>query len=299
MRKACLCAGILVGGLLALEGAARILARPWPTLRDFALRPETLAGEPRPDAALRALVFGDSIVRGWGAAYAQSYPALLERMWAKAYPHAPVTFVNGGVDGLTAVPGVQLLPLLLERFHPDVVIISFGLNDCNLSHSYLDALREEEFMVPARVRVARHSRLFTGLERRWRRNRAECESWTGNRWEPRVSEEAFSRALAEMARQARRMGAAPIFLTTTPLAPGFRPDVDEASREELRQSCERYNEIIRQTTQELSVSLVDAYANLSLESDDWAEDGVHLTPSGYHKVAECLFEELKPFLAAE
>jgi len=287
-----------VGGLLALEGAARILARPWPSLADFALRPETLAGQPRSDAALRVLVVGDSIVRGWGAAYAQSYPALLEHMWAKAYPDAPVAFVNGGVDGLTCVPGIHLLPLLLEHFHPDVVIVSFGLNDCNLSRSCLDARREEEFMVPAWVQTARHSRLFTGLERRWRRNQAECASWTGNRWEPRVSEEAFSRALAEMARQVRLADAVPILLTTTTLAPGFRPDVDAASREELRQSCERYNALIRQTAQETGAGLVDVYGNLSLEPGDWAEDGVHLTPSGYRRVAEYLFEVLELLLTA-
>ena len=288
-----------MGGLLALEGAARIFARPWPTLRDFALRPETLAGEPRRDATLRVLVVGDSIVRGWGASYAQSYPALLERMWAKEHLDTPIAFVNGGTDGMTCVDGVQLLPLLLQRFRTDVALIAFGLNDCNLSRSCLDARRENEFMVPAWVRLARHSRLFTGLERRWRRNRAECASWTGNRWEPRVSETAFSRALADMARQARQAGAVPILLTTTPLAPGFRPDVDETSREELRRSCDRYNDLIREAARVTGAGVVDVYTNLRLDPGDWAEDGIHLMPSGYWGVAEYLFEALTPFLAAK
>ena len=287
-----------MAGLLALEGAARLLARPWPTLDDFALRPQTLSGQSGKADVPSVLLLGDSIVYGDYVAYSEAYPALLQRMWDRAHRSESLAFVNGGANGMTTLHGVMLLPLLLRRFHPQVVVVAFGLNDGNFARSCLDARLEAEATVPPLVRLLRGSRLFMGLERRWRRWQADCSGWEGRRWEPRVSEEAFVRALLDMALLVRRRGVALVFLTTTPVAPRFRPELDTVSREQLRQSCARYNGLVRQAAREVGAGVVDVYTNLHLESDDWREDGVHLTPSGYRKLAAFLFSELEPRLRA-
>jgi lysophospholipase L1-like esterase len=294
MKKAWLWMTAAVAGVLALEGAARLLARPWPTLGDFALRLETLSDEFLQDDLPGVLLVGDSIVYGNDVAYAETYPALLQRMWEDAHSTEPLAFINGGVSGLTTLYGAMLLPLLLRRFQPRVVVVSFGLNDGNFARSCLDSRLEAEFMVPRAVRLLRGSRLFTGLERRWRRWNSDCGSWEGKLWEPRVSEEAFVRALLAMVRQVKRHRAALIFLTTTPVAPGFRPELDAVSREQLRQSCARYNALIRQVARQTGAGLVDVYANLQLASGDWREDGVHLTSSGYRTLAGFLVLHLEP-----
>ena len=42
---------------------------------------------------------------------------------------AQLTVVNGGVGGDTAAGGLRRLPALLEKHNPDLVSVSFGLND--------------------------------------------------------------------------------------------------------------------------------------------------------------------------
>lgn len=289
-------AGAALAGLLAMEGAARALSRPWPTLADFALRRETIIGTDARRAPVRVLIVGDSIVYGHEVSAREAYPAVLADLWDAAHPNRPVAFINGGANGLTTMHGVLMLPLLLGKFRPQVVVIAFGLNDANLARSHADARLEDAFTAPAWVRVLRHSRLFLGLERRWRRWQAQYAAWEGKRWEPRVSERAFALALAQMARRARGAGAQVAFLTTTPLAPRFRPEVDDASRLELRQSCETHNARVRTVAREERAHLLDVYKDLRLEAGDWMEDGVHLSASGYRKLAAYLHVRLEPLL---
>ncbi len=295
MKRVCIWAGATIVGLLAMEGAARLLSRPWPTLADFALRRETLAAA-QAAAPLRVLFVGDSIVYGHDVAPDQAYPALLGSMWKAAHPDIPVEFVNGGANGLTTMHGVQLLPLLVRAFRPQVVAIAFGLNDANLARSYADARLEDAFTAPKWVRVLRHSRLFVGAERRWRRWQAQYAAWEGKRWEPRVSESVFAQALGWMCRRSRKVGAQVVFLTTTPLAPDFRPDVGDASRLELRQSCDAYNARVRAVAREERAHLLDVYGELRLEAGDWLDDGVHLSARGYRKLASYLYVRLEPLL---
>lgn len=295
MKRAWIWAGAAVAAVLAMEGVARALLRPWPTLADFALRSETLAAA-QAAAPARVLFLGDSIVYGHGVEPDQAYPVLLERMWRAAHPDIPAEFVNGGANGLTTMRGVQVLPLLLRAFRPQVVAIAFGLNDANLARSCTDMHMEAVFAAPAWVRAMRHSRLFLGLERRWRRWQQPCAEWEGKRWEPRVSEWAFVQALDWMGKRAQKSGARVIFLTTTPLAPEFRPELDAESRRQLRQSCEAYNARVRAVVSARHAHLLDAYAELGLAAGDWMEDGVHLSASGYRKLASYLYVRLEPLL---
>lgn len=285
-----------VAGLLMMEGAARVLTRPWPTLADFALRRETLAGADARRTPTRVLIVGDSIVYGHHVSAPEAYPALVSDLWRAAHPALPVAFINGGANGLTTMHGVQMLPLLLDKFRPGVVVIAFGLNDANLARSYSDARLEAAFAVPAWVRALRRSRLFLGLERRWRRWQGQNTAWEGKRWEPRVSERVFAQALGRMYEQAEKAGARVIFLTTTPLAPDFRPELDAESRRQLRQSCEAYNALVRAVAAARGARLLDVYGGLRLAEGDWLEDGVHLSASGYRKLASYVCDGLEPLL---
>lgn len=283
-----------VAGLLALEGTARLFARPWPELDNSELRLETLSGEFEQGGTPSVLIVGDSIVYGEEVAYAEAYPAMLQRMWSAAHDDEPAVFVNGGVRGMTTLYGLGLLPLLVRKFQPQLVVIAFGLNDGHFSRSCVDARMEADFMVPRCRQLLRHSRLYLGLERRWRRWSSDCTLWEGKRWEPRVSGEAFVRALEDMLGQIEHEGATPVLLTTTPFGPNFGPELDPASRERQRQAYAVYNDLIRQTAARTGANLVDVFAGLRLAPEDWREDGLHLTPGGYRKLAEFLFSELEP-----
>lgn len=286
----------ILAGFAAAEAAARAFARPWPTLADFPLRPETQCGMPCNDSQLRVLALGDSITYGNGVRYDEAYPAVLQRMQRQARPEGVVSVVNGGGSGMTVLYGLRLLPLLDRRYRPHVVSIGFGANDCNLSRSFLDEKLEREFMAPSWVRLLRQSRLFVGLERRWRRAWTQRAIWLEKQAEPRVSEAAFERALRAMVRAVRGNAAIPVLLTMAPPGPDFRPDASPELRRRLLESNVRYNELIRRVAEGAYTNLIDVDRTLQLEAGDWAADGVHLTVSGYEKLAALVFAALRPVL---
>lgn len=72
------------------------------------------------------VVLGDSLAAGYGLPEMRvGWVALLEQSFSA---HA-VRFINAGISGDTTAGGRARLPQLLERYHPEVVILELGGND--------------------------------------------------------------------------------------------------------------------------------------------------------------------------
>ena len=76
----------------------------------------------------KILAFGDSLTYGTGAGNAQDYPTLLAKM-------TNLNIINEGVPGEISSKGLERLPTLLEKHHPDLLILIHGGNDILRKHS--------------------------------------------------------------------------------------------------------------------------------------------------------------------
>ncbi len=94
-----------------------------------------ITGCTEPDSSLRAgfesgryrslVAFGDSIVEGYGQP--EGWPEMLARDLGQRYP--AVVVLNAGISGNTAGDGLSRLERDVLSRDPDLVLISFGLND--------------------------------------------------------------------------------------------------------------------------------------------------------------------------
>ncbi len=74
----------------------------------------------------------------------QSYSEKVKEIFALLYPEAPVNVINAGVNGSSAIEGLQRFRRDVVGCKPDLLVVCFGLNDANSGRgvdAYTDALR--------------------------------------------------------------------------------------------------------------------------------------------------------------
>ena len=70
------------------------------------------------------LVLGDSLSAGYGVTQKNGWVSLLRDDWGESHQ-----IINGSISGDTTGGGLNRLPLLLETFSPDYVLLELGGND--------------------------------------------------------------------------------------------------------------------------------------------------------------------------
>jgi hypothetical protein len=110
-------------GLVVFEVLLQILALAAPRLMQRAVR----GGD---GDAFRILCIGDSHTYGWAVERSEAYPSRLEALLDESARGA-TTFdvVNLGVPASNSSQLVRRLPAYIERYQPDLVIVTIGSND--------------------------------------------------------------------------------------------------------------------------------------------------------------------------
>ena len=265
-------------GIALLLGAVELAARARHMRR--IVKPQPTPGQ------VTLVALGDSIVAGSPGEPAGAWPALLAIRLRTSRPGFAWRVANAGQPGGTAPQGYERFNRDVAVEGPQVVLIAFGLNDCNPARTAMDSWRES--MVPR------------GLDRSylWRAARVRLENWAyrsglGFRLQParsaipeaRTSPQGFANTLDALVATARRIGARPVLLTMTPLA-----REDTAGVRARSTTYEMYNAIIRARASQHAFPLVELASDAPPSA--WDRDGFHLTPVGQAWVAAQVYVQL-------
>ena len=71
-----------------------------------------------------------------------AYHSYLQNILATLYPNVTVNIINAGISGNTAEQGYARIERDVLRFHPDLVVVCFGLNDCGQGKDYINVYAE-------------------------------------------------------------------------------------------------------------------------------------------------------------
>lgn len=157
------------------------------------------------------LCVGDSVTAGYGVDDGEAYPRVLEEMLRTRPALARATVVNAGVFGYTSEQGRVVLPRLMERCRPRVVILCYGIND-DWPTIYPDpTLLSDRGWVGRIQRWLRPSRIYTLLKKQIVHAKMR-RAVAGRRVGPRVPPERYAENLRAMARFVRSRGAVPILV---------------------------------------------------------------------------------------
>ncbi|NCX23060.1 MAG: arylesterase, partial [Betaproteobacteria bacterium] len=89
----------------------------------------SVAVSERTPSGAKLLVLGDSWSAEYGLKRGQGWVALLEARLKQSAAYQDIQIVNASVSGETTAGGLSRLPALLERHHPQFVLIALGGND--------------------------------------------------------------------------------------------------------------------------------------------------------------------------
>ena len=93
------------------------------------------------------VAFGDSVTHGCVGPGEMDYETVywnrLRKKLNQVRPNIPVNVINAGIGGITASQSLKRMEKQVFSYHPDLLIVCFGLNDVNGSlEEYQNALAE-------------------------------------------------------------------------------------------------------------------------------------------------------------
>lgn len=233
----------------------------------------------KPAGTFRILCYGDSNTDGPNRG---GWP---ERLQALLSDDGEYEVLNAGVAGYSSHQGLVRFRSEAGRYHPDLVLVSFGWNDPAPALGVPD----KDFQMPSALRVGVERWLvryrFYRVARYYVRPRPPA---TRSVALPRVSREDYLDNLRGFAETARTHGTEIVLLT--------RPhrDPEAALRGKLWHWQNRvpdYNQDLSRWGREAGVPEIDVQAAFSQRPDLFVDE-CHFTPAGHREMAVLLYETL-------
>jgi lysophospholipase L1-like esterase len=230
---------------------------------------------------LRIFTFGDSNTLGWSGPAGPNWPEYLQRLFDQT--GASVTVVNAGVYGYSAFQGLERFKEALP-LKPDMALISFGGND-----AHLVAASDSEFAnrlgtwtrVEYAVARAKVGQLILAVLDRFGGKRDE-------RVVPRVSLEDYRRYLEQIANLGEAHKIRIVLLT--------RPFTGESPHPLWwKHLAPAYNAATIDVGKRNGLPVIDVYSYF-MHAPEYFSDESHFTEAGHRRMAELMYERLRPLL---
>lgn len=259
------------------EPDPELLWRPidrWPYTRQRFKGP--VVDPDKPAATFRVMCYGDSNTDGPPRG---GWPEHLQDLLASRLP-GEVEVLNAGVAGYSSYQGLLRFRAEVDRYRPDLVLVSFGWNDPVTVNGPDKRYRPPSRPLVVLDRFLLRYRFYRVARYYLHASRAPRAADAG----PRVSHRDYAANLQGFVETARAHGAEAVLLTRPHLPLG---DVGSNWRIDVP----RYNQVVRALgarTGALTIDVKRAFAR----HPELFSDQCHFTPAGYAEMANLVYEEL-------
>jgi lysophospholipase L1-like esterase len=256
-------------------------------------------------SSVTVLSLGASPTFGWGVEYEQTYSAQLEKL-------LNIRVINGGQIGFSSEQGRKMLPALLQRFHPQVVLIPYVINDVDHLRFVFDEFREDRQIMPISfgrywiTRILMQSSFYWLLQQLRPRQLSSIQRKQFLAKPARVSLSHYLENMESMATEVKKSGAKAIFLimpVNLPHSDACKQQIDnfDALKRCLAVRCGddglQYNDALRLLAKKIDVSIVDVAPLLLQYSQQMflfsKGDPIHPSEIGHQLIARKVAEVIK------
>ncbi len=247
-----------------------------------------MAELPKPADVFRVMCYGDSLTDGPPRG---GWPAWLHQLLREqpSVPGRRFEVLNAGVAGYSSHQGVLRFVQEVDRYQPDLVLVSFGWNDAAQAIGQPDkTFKIPPWPVVVCQRALVRYRAYLVLMYYTQRWRPEPPVAVPGPVSPRVSVEDYLANMERFRTEAARRNIPVAFLT--------RPH--KLSPEALSQnptwrgSVPRYNAALVSWGESRKVPVLDAQHYFEQLPPDLFSDECHFTPQGYERMARLVRDEV-------